>query len=97
MRAARADANQAVIVAALREIGCSVQPLHTVGQGVPDLLVGMAGKNLLIEVKDGSKKPSDQKLTPDQMAWHKNWRGQVETVNSIEQAIIALRSHINGR
>ena len=39
-RAARTDANQAEIVAALRGVGASVQPLHAVGQGCPDLLVG---------------------------------------------------------
>lgn len=92
MRAAKVDDNQAEIVKALRKIGASVQPLHTVGGGVPDLLVGMAGKNVLLEVKDGAKVPSAQKLTPDQVGWHRDWRGQVETVNSVEQAIIAIRS-----
>lgn len=92
MRAAKVDNNQAEIVKALRKIGASVQPLHTVGGGVPDLLVGMAGRNVLLEVKDGAKVPSAQKLTPDQVGWHRDWRGQVETVNSVEQAIIAIRS-----
>lgn len=96
MRAAKVDDNQAEIVKALRKIGASVQPLHTVGGGVPDLLVGMAGRNFLLEVKDGAKMPSAQKLTPDQVGWHKEWLGQVEVVNSIEQAIIAIRT-VNGR
>ncbi len=91
MRAAKADANQASIVAALRQIGCSVQPLHTVGKGVPDLLVGIRGQNLLLEVKDGAKAPSAQRLTADQQQWHADWRGHVEVVNSIEQAIIAVQ------
>lgn len=91
MRAAKADANQGAIVAALRKIGCSVQPLHTVGRGVPDLLVGIRGHNLLLEVKDGAKPPSAQKLTADQVEWHGAWRGHVEVVNSVEQAIIAVQ------
>lgn len=95
MRAAKADANQASIVAALRQIGCSVQPLHTVGKGVPDLLVGIRGQNLLLEVKDGAKPPSAQHLTPDQKDWHQAWRGHVEVVNSIEQAIIAVQTKGN--
>ena len=43
-RAARVDRNQAEIVVALRAGGASVQPLHAVGKGVPDLLVGWRGK-----------------------------------------------------
>jgi hypothetical protein len=46
--AAKVDANQAAVVAALRKIGASVQPLHGVGAGVPDLLVGFQGRNWLI-------------------------------------------------
>jgi Holliday junction resolvase len=55
-RAARVDRNQSEIVTALRSLGCSVQPLHTIGSGCPDLLIGIDGQNLLIEVKDGAKK-----------------------------------------
>jgi len=39
-RAARTDSNQAAIVAAFRDLGCSVFTLHTVGRGFPDLAVG---------------------------------------------------------
>lgn len=93
MRAAKVDANQSAIVAALRKIGASVQPLHTVGKGCPDLLVGLKGMNVLMEVKDGSKPPSAQKLTADQVDWHRNWRGTVEVVNSVEQALIVLATY----
>ena len=40
MTASRVDSNQPEIVATLRGMGCSVQHLHAVGKGVPDLLVG---------------------------------------------------------
>ena len=50
---ARVDANQPVIVAALRAIGATVQHLHAVGQGCPDILVGYDGVNFLMEIKDG--------------------------------------------
>ena len=86
-RAAKVDANQAEIVADLRACGVSVQPLHAVGKGVPDLLCGWRGRNVLIEIKDGNKVPSAQKLTPDQADWHDTWRGQVAVANSIEQAL----------
>jgi len=90
MRAAKVDDNQKEIVKALRTLGCSVQHLHSVGAGCPDLLVGYKGFNILLEVKDGNKSPSQQKLTPDQIIWHRDWRGHVNVVNSSEQAIIAV-------
>lgn len=89
-RAAKVDDNQAEIVAALRKIGASVQPLHAVGQGCPDLLVGWRGITSLLEVKDGKKPPSARKLTPDQEKWHAAWMGQVTVVETVEQAILAV-------
>jgi Holliday junction resolvase len=87
MRAAKVDSNQREIVQALRSMGASVQPLHTVGQGVPDLLCAISGINFLVEVKDGAKPPSAQKLTPDQIDWHCQWRAPVYIVNSIHQVV----------
>ena len=40
-RAARVDRNHSEIVEALRRVGASVQPLHGVHDGVPDLLRGL--------------------------------------------------------
>jgi len=90
MRAAKVDANQGEIVKALRTFGVSVQPLHTVGGGVPDLLCGLLGFTFLIEVKDGSKVPSAQKLTPDQIEWHACWKAPVHIVNSIDAALAVV-------
>jgi hypothetical protein len=87
MRAAKVDDNQTEIVSALRQIGASVQPIHMVGKGVPDLLVGFRGQTLLLEVKDGSKPPSKRRLTPDEQEWHQAWRGHVAIVESVEDAI----------
>ena len=74
-RAAKIDANQDAVVSALRAAGATVQSLAAVGKGVPDLLVGYKGKTLLMEVKDGRKPPSAQRLTEDQLTWHGNWTG----------------------
>ena len=45
---AKIDDNQPEIVKALREIGCSVQSLASVGGGCADLLVGYQGINVTI-------------------------------------------------
>lgn len=89
-RAAKVDANQATIVDDLRKAGCTVVPLHAVGGGVPDLLVGYRGRNVLLEVKDGRKPPSKRKLTDDQVEFHDGWRGQVAVVESVKDALEAV-------
>ena len=89
-RAAKVDANQSEIVAALRGAGATVQPLHDVGRGCPDLLVGFRGDNYAIEVKDGEKPPSKRKLTPDQVRWHGDWRGRVVVVTGVDDALRAI-------
>lgn len=90
MRAAKVDANQAEIVAALRSVGASVQLLHAVGKGCPDVLAGFRGVNYAIEIKDGSKPPSATTLTPDQVKWHGEWRGQVSVVYSVDDALALI-------
>ena len=70
----KVDTNQPEIVKALRHCGLHVIDLHTLGKGVPDLLV--TGYNpvankvlaLLVEVKTDKGK-----LTPDEMVWHDNF------------------------
>ena len=78
----RVDNNQVQIVKALRDMGCTVEHLHAVGKGCPDIVIGFKGKNLLLEIKDGDKKV----LTPDQANWHKLWKGQVNVVTTIDEA-----------
>lgn len=91
-RAANIDANQPDIVSAVRKVGASVQALHTVGKGCPDLLVGYRGVNMVWEVKDGSKPPCRRTLTEDEVEWHAKWRGRVTIVESVGQALSILRS-----
>ena len=86
-QAARIDANQPDIIKALRSVGASVQPLHTVGAGCVDLAVGFRGANYLLEVKDGRQPPSKRRLTPDEEKWHAEWRGHVAVVNSVDEAL----------
>lgn len=91
----RVDDNQAQVVKALRAEGWSVQHLHSVGKGCPDLLVGVktitSKQNFLLEVKDGKKQ---WKLTPDQVIWHYNWQGQADVAISPEQAVELIKGLI---
>jgi hypothetical protein len=90
MRAARVDANQAEIVAALRKAGCDVTPTHRAGEGFPDLAVGYRGATYLLEVKDGSKPPSERALTDAQVRWHGQWRGHKAVVCNVDEALLAV-------
>ena len=89
-RASRVDANQSEIANALRSAGASVHPTHMVADGFPDLAVGYRGANHLLEVKDGSKPPSKRKLTTPEQDFHAAWRGTVQIVNNVDEALAAV-------
>lgn len=93
MRAAKIDANQNEIVDALRKAGYSVQILSNVGKGCTDLAVGFSNLTLMMEIKDESKPKSAQKLTPDQVTWHNEWKGSKVVVNSAEAALVAISDY----
>lgn len=89
-RAAKVDNTQSAIVKALRDAGMTVQPLHTVGQGVPDLLVGWRQRfNMLLECKTGERE-CDRKLTKMEADWHATWNGPVAIVSTPEEAVLAV-------
>jgi hypothetical protein len=94
---ARVDANQPEIVKALRAAGCTVEHLFAVGKGCPDLLCAINYRVFLIEIKDGSKKPSAQALTPDQVRWHAGWKAQVHIVNSVPAALAVVEIYKGDR
>ena len=91
-RRAKVDKNQAEIVAAMRQRGASVTSMAELGKGVPDLLVGHAGRTALVEIKDGSLPPSARGLTIDQQIWHAEWRGgTLAVVCDVESALRVLK------
>jgi hypothetical protein len=93
-RAARTDANQQSLVDVIRAMGGTVQVLAAVGEGCPDLLVGWRNKNLLMEVKDGSRPASERVLTPDQKRWHSDWKGRVYIVSTLDDLLLILKNTI---
>jgi hypothetical protein len=94
--ASRADGNQGSIVNGLRAAGASVEHLTRMGEGWPDLLVGWKGKNFLLEIKnpdsrhDGAKSGRSGETARRQREWYENWRGQVEVIRSLPQALLAI-------
>jgi Holliday junction resolvase len=84
----KVDKNQKDVVKALRDYGADVFLLHTVGGGIPDLLVCYEEQTILMEVKDGE----DKKLTPQQVTLFDNWKGgPLHRVNSVQNAIEVLK------
>jgi hypothetical protein len=81
--AARIDANQAAIVAAMRAQGASVYLIK-----LPvDLLVGYGGKTALVEVKNPQSRYGRAGLNTNQASWLSTWNGgTVATVDSVEAA-----------
>lgn len=84
---ARKDANHNAIAALFAAAGCSVADTSQLGRGFPDMLVGLCGINVLVEVKDGGKVPSKQKLTPDEFLFFDRWKGWVAIVRDDKDAL----------
>ena len=94
-RAAKIDANQKKIVESLRQIpGVSVAITSQLGNGFADIVIGHKGKNYIIELKDGDKPPSAQKLTPDEVKFKSGWKGQYDVCNSFDE-VFKLINHKN--
>ena len=88
-RAGKVDANHSEIVSALRQLGCSVQSLASVGGGCPDMVVGWRGRNILLEVKTETGRQIHA-----QAKWFAMWHGQVAIVQSAEDAISVVREQL---
>jgi len=96
-RKARVDANQKEIVKKLRELEISVLHTHQLGKGAPDLILGYRNENFLIELKDGNKTKSQQKLTPDEVEFQSKWQGNYAVCNSLEQILTIIDYVDEGR
>jgi len=80
------DSNHNEIVEALINAGYSVLDLSGVGEGCPDILVGIDGDsgkyNVLIEIK--SEKGS---LRPKQKEFIATWKGSTTVVRTVDEAL----------
>lgn len=95
MKGRKVDANQGEIIAAFRALGCAVHDCSGVGNGFPDLVVGLVGVNLLVECKTDAGT-----LTPDQVRFIGEWRGLVYIIRSAQEAqdlVVQTRQEIAKR
>lgn len=83
----RTDQNQNEIVAGLRNLGFDVFVASNVGGGFPDLVVGCRGRTLLLEVKQPGQA---HRLTPAEAIFHSEWRGQVDVVTTLDEALAVI-------
>lgn len=84
---ARTDGNQVEIVAAFRGLGCSVTVTSRVGEGFPDLVVGVESVTVPVEIK----MPGGT-LTDEQETWFKLWRGSKAVVRTLEDVGILVKA-----
>jgi hypothetical protein len=85
----KTDSNQTEIVEALRATGHTVRSLSSIGSGLPDIIVGRNGVNVLLEIKDGAGK-----LTSEQAVFHNEWKGQVAIARTVEEAMEAINQAV---
>lgn len=77
------DENHGQIVTEFRRLGASVIDLSRVGEGCPDLCVGISKRTALVEVKRDTK----AKFTEQQLDFMTYWNGEpVFRVNCVEDA-----------
>jgi hypothetical protein len=89
-RFSKRDDNHTEIVKALRHACCSVFDLSSVGGGCPDILVGVHGKNILLEIKRPKAKGQEEgEKTPAQKKFFAEWRGEAYVVQTVDEALQA--------
>lgn len=94
-RAARIDDNQREVVEAFRALGCSVLHTHQLGHGAPDIIIALHNETVSIEIKDGTKPLSQRGLTPDEIEFHKTWKGRIEIVENVHDVELIVKSIID--
>ena len=78
----KSDSNQGTIVQQLRDVGFSVHVTSGVGDGFPDLVVGIAGRTVLVEIKTAKGT-----LTPDQIEFFRDFRGDAIVARDVEEIL----------
>jgi Holliday junction resolvase len=100
MRRAKAkrDANHGPIARHFEALGCSVVELPHAGvAGFPDLVIGVIGENVLVEVKNPETRYGRAGLNANQQAFNRDWRGSPMVAVSTEDEATALVQNMRRR
>lgn len=82
-RAAKVDANQPEIVSAFRSAGWYVLIISQL-KNCCDIIVSKNGRTVAVEIKDGSKPKSAQKLTEGELKFKSDWQGEYALITSVQ-------------
>lgn len=89
------DKNQKAIVEALEAAGASVLVTSRMGSGFPDLVVGLRGKNILIEVKNPENSYGRKGFNKNQQNFADFWRGSPPIiVRTVDEAMAAIHPRL---
>jgi hypothetical protein len=83
-RAAKVDANQPGIVKEFRALGWSVLIISQL-KNCCDIIVSKDGRTIAVEIKDGEKPPSNQKLTKGEAEFKDSWQGEYKIIKSVSE------------
>ena len=84
MRAARVDRNQPEIVKAFRDLGWYVLIISQL-KNCCDIIVSRHGRTVAIEIKDGEKPRSQQKLSKGELIFKDEWKGEYSIITSVDE------------
>ena len=84
------DANQSELEEDMALIRATTVDLSSIGSGAGDILVGYGGRNWFFELKDSSQPLSKRKLRPNQVEFHRAWRGQIDRVEESWEAMAIM-------
>lgn len=91
--AQRIDSNQKEIVKALRGVGAYVVPVHSVKEFC-DIVVAYKSNTYIVEIKDGSKPPSQKRLTPGELKCKEGFNNvgvEYHVIESVDEALELLK------
>jgi len=86
IRAAKKDANHNEIDAVFKSLGYRTMDLSQL-KNACDMLAEKGNKVWLVEIKDGSKAPSQRKLTEGEKKFAEKWNGIWIKIESVDDVI----------
>lgn len=85
-RAARVDDNQPEIVKAFRDLGWYVLIISQL-KNCCDIIVSKKGRTIAVEIKDGKKSKSQQKLSDGELKFKSEWQGEYKLITCINDVL----------